>query len=250
MMITKQQLMRMDISVLPGRKIPPKSQALTGRLCLRDGTLVPFESMLERDCLIKLDFDVPGRNIRSQPFTIAYKVEDRAYRYTPDVIAEFAEHEQIPVTVIEIKPRDVLEKKWSDFELRFNVIRELCRRNQWNFEILTEEHIRFGANIENILFLRRYLDLPVDPSRALMILDIFNDHSEVTADQILYLTCPSNELRSTMVWILWVLVANKVLTFDMNYSLRMDTPLKLTNVSSITHFRKAVDLNEDETTVL
>lgn len=245
--MNEQQLSQLDIRLLPGRSIPPKSRALTGQVSLRDGTSAPFESSLERDALIRLDFDVAGRTIRSQPFTIEYLVEGRARRYTPDILVEFCEHEITPVTVIEVKPKAVLEERWAEFEIRFKVVRELCRRNKWNFEILTEDHILRDSFVQNATFLRKYIDLPVDPARALMLLQVLIEVENGTPNQLLVQAFRSPETRPNAMWILWTLVANKVIGFDMSNPLNMNvTSLQLIDMNAVKKIQEAVNQSKDE----
>jgi TnsA endonuclease N terminal len=245
--MNEQQLSQLDIKLLPGRNIPPKSRALTGQISLRDGTSAPFESSLERDALIRLDFDVAGRTIRSQPFTIEYLIEGRARRYTPDILVEFCEHEITPVTVIEVKPKAVLEDRWAEFEIRFKIVRELCRRNKWNFEILTEEHILHDSFVANATFLRKYIDLPVDPARAYMLLQVLIELGAATPNQLLVQAFRAPETRPNAMWILWTLVANKVIGFNMSKPLNMNvTSLQVIDVNAVKKIQEAVNNSKDE----
>ncbi len=75
---------------MPARHIPPRHRYLSGRVA---STKVPhaqaFESSLEQDFLLILEFDRGVNRFASQPITIRWKVDNRQRRYTPDVLVEY-----------------------------------------------------------------------------------------------------------------------------------------------------------------
>lgn len=77
------------ISDSSARPLKPARRALTGRVALAGGGAAGYESSLERDWLIALDFDWRVARIQEQPYTLAYVFDGKARRYTPDILAEF-----------------------------------------------------------------------------------------------------------------------------------------------------------------
>ncbi len=71
----------------PTRKIGPFNRGLTGKVgSTKNSRMHDFESSLERDLLITLEFDGFVESYCEQPVCIEYLHEGATSRYTPDVI--------------------------------------------------------------------------------------------------------------------------------------------------------------------
>lgn len=116
----------------PVRELRTSRRCLTGRVSLSSGRTASFESSLERDWLIALDFDPAIRLVREQPFSIQYDFEGKLRRYTPDVLAEFMKpHGQIMTTVYDI--RELTLALGSPFV--GNILTQCCKKMQTLIEL-------------------------------------------------------------------------------------------------------------------
>jgi len=193
----------------PVRKLQNSRRCLTGMVDLKAGGTASFESSLERDWLLVLDFDPSVRRIIPQPFTLCYDANDARRRYTPDVLVERVGVGFEPSTIVyEIKPRDELRASWNAYRRRFKAAMLYCRELNWRFKIVTEREIRTPL-LENAQFLKRYRSVTAD---------------ELATEQLLYTlrglgTCSPQALLAAAYWhqeaqmgalpTLWRLVAER-----------------------------------------
>ncbi|MEX0915258.1 MAG: TnsA endonuclease N-terminal domain-containing protein [Wenzhouxiangellaceae bacterium] len=139
----------------PARKIGISTRSYTGRVS-SGGTSTAFESALERDFLVLLDFERDIETLCEQPVKINYTHQGRRRVYTPDFLVVY----RYDGTVLyEIKFREDLKKNWVDLRPRFRAAVAYCRQRGWHFKILTEVEIR-GVRLENARFLRGYGSRP------------------------------------------------------------------------------------------
>jgi hypothetical protein len=144
----------------PVRTIGTSRRALTGRVKLHSGGAAGFESSLERDWLIAVDFDPFSVQVKEQPFSLHYKVDGKSRRYTPDLLVEYLKPCQPSnIVVYEVKPLEDLRADWKLFRPRFKAAVRYCRERGWRFKIVTEREIRTPF-VENAKLLRRYRNLP------------------------------------------------------------------------------------------
>ncbi|MDW7645230.1 MAG: TnsA endonuclease N-terminal domain-containing protein [Desulfuromonadales bacterium] len=129
---------------MPVRKIPKNYRNITGRIAVSDGSEPKgFESSLERDFLILLDFDITVVRFEEQPATISYNdQEGRARTYTPDVLAFYRtdipfSRKRVPC-LFEVKYREDLKKGWKEFRPKFKAAIRYAKKRGWKFKIITE----------------------------------------------------------------------------------------------------------------
>jgi hypothetical protein len=99
---------------MPARTVPKNYRNLTGLVYnSRTRSLSAFESTLERDYLLLLDFDLAVEFYEEQPATIEYRDSSGSLRrYTPDVFVRYrstVDITPVPLCVLcEVKYRDHL----------------------------------------------------------------------------------------------------------------------------------------------
>ncbi len=142
------------------RKIPLGRRSLTGVLPCRPGlgtVELPYESRLERDALMLLQFDHRVEALATQPFTIEYEVSGRLRQYTPDIQATWMRAEVSPfghrVMVFEVKPQAQLVRNITALKEKTEEIQRFVRQRGWGFRYLTEIDIRIPrlVNAEALL---------------------------------------------------------------------------------------------------
>ena len=109
------------------------------------GSLVGYESWLERDRLVLLDFDPDVVGISSQPFWLFWATaEGKARSHAPDYFARLADGSALVLDVRaadRIKPRD---------QVAFDATAEACAALGWRYEVV-------GASPEALLANVRWL---------------------------------------------------------------------------------------------
>lgn len=210
----------------PVRPLKPARRALTGRIALAEGGSAGYESSLERDWLMALDFDWRVNRLQEQPYTIHYAIEGRKRRYTPDVLAEYDDGHRQATVVYEVKPHEVLRQSWQDLRPRFKAAVADCRARGWRFRIVTERHIR-TPYLDNVKFLRRYRHLPDQVMHHEALLFTLRALGDTTPQALLAATWCDTERRMAALAELWRLVATFRIGADLHAPVTMASPIWL-----------------------
>ena len=207
----------------PVRKIGPNNRSITGKQVSRKSPgSQHFESSLERDYLLLLEYDEEVLRSTAQPVTITYYKKEQRRRYTPDVAVYFRHSSQRKPLLVEIKYQADLITYKEELEPKFAAARHYCSHCGYEFVVITENEVR-TERLHNIKFFSRYKGKKQDNSLSQTISDRFKDQQKLTPKQLL--SNNSNEMDGRLLYALWQLVADGELFFDMNKKITMDTPI-------------------------
>jgi hypothetical protein len=198
---------------------------------LGDGGVAAFESSLERDWLLALDFDPRVQAIQVQPFSLHYEHRGTTRRYTPDVRAEYRLESGMATVVYEVKPSEELRLNWSAYRPRFKAAVRYCRDHGWRFKPVTERHIR-TALLDNARFLRRYRALPEQDLYVQQLLYTLRALGTTTPQALLAAAYWAEESRMAALPMLWKLIATGRLGADLHVPLTMSAPIWLPGSSA------------------
>lgn len=151
---------------MPVRKIPA-SRASNTRGLLASGKAIGsamYESSLERDYLLLLDYDRRVKQFEAQPLELDVDDVEGRRRYIPKVLVEFLPGHGRP-WLVDIKCEKDLREKWAILRPRFKAAFRHCGDRGWIFHIMTERHIRTPL-LQNVKFLRDYRCLQPDPVQS------------------------------------------------------------------------------------
>lgn len=208
----------------PVRTIGTSRRCLTGRVSLATGGGADFESSLERDWLLVLDFDPSVRLVREQPFSIEYFLGKQKRRYTPDVLVEYERRDSRQTIVYEVKPRSELKANWDLYKARFKAATRCCRVEGWRFKIVTEQEIRTPM-LHNARFLRRYRNMATEQTLCDQLLFSLRALGETTPQALLAGAYWHSEARMTALPMLWKLVADRKILTLLDKPLTMSSPI-------------------------
>lgn len=157
------------------RKIRPTRRSLSGVYAFRGETAIPYESSLERDFLIRLEFFHDVVDVIPQPIQISFVAGNgRTFPYTPDFLVFFKlgdrSYEQYPKPqLVEVKPEDQWKKHWREWSAKWKTARRHAIEQGWQFKIFDESRIHDQA-FDNIKFLEPYkrMHFPEDESRLVI----------------------------------------------------------------------------------
>lgn len=218
-----------------GRKITMSPVKNTGRFATQKATKSQdFESLLERDFMVLLEYDTRVASFTSQPITLRWIDENGIKRsYTPDVLVRYKswleENDSSPCLIFfEVKPRAVLKRKWPKLKPTFKAAIAWTRKMGYQFKIVTEKEIQ-TPYLNNIKFLLRFRsDMPVD--------DIANNQKHLVLEMIVKMqkTTPKLLLEAIstiqdrqvefLPWI-WHLVSNNAIGCDLMQPINMNSPI-------------------------
>lgn len=150
------------------RKIRPTRQSVSGIFSFRGQHSIPYESTLERDFLVRTEFDGNVAKIISQPARIPFVSRNgRTYNYTPDFLVYY-QNDTRPL-LVEVKPRSEIRAHWGDMKYKFKAALRYAHERGWWFRVHDESRIRDQV-LQNILSLQRYkrMQVPAEVTRNIL----------------------------------------------------------------------------------
>lgn len=212
---------------MPVRKIPKNYLGVTGSFASRkNGRMMGFESLLERDYMILLEFDDNVERFEEQPVAIPFKKGVKPY--VPDTLIYYDQlrrsgHPELN----EIKHTSDLEKNKEKYRRKFDQAKRYSQERDWDFRIITEKESR-PSRLKTLKFLREYLHVQPESGDITRVIDML-DHvgGKLPLDQLLDRLCKTDTQRLLLVPTVWHLVATKQLVIDYDLPINDKTLLSL-----------------------
>jgi hypothetical protein len=211
---------------VPVRVIPRNSRSLTGKVIdFQRQSAVAFESALERDLYVLLDFDAAVARFEEQPVTIPYRDPAGVSRtYTPDVLVVYhvglADHQDRQPVLYEVKYRDDLRANWGDYKPKFKAARRYAREQGWAFRLITEREIR-TPYLKNAKFLRAYRHRTLNSGDCCRVLALLAAQCETAPEALLMALSADRWERARLLPVLWHLIAVRQVGADLTVPLTM-----------------------------
>ena len=144
----------------PVRKIPKNYLSVTGTFSsAKNGKSLGYESLLERDLMILLEFDDTVERFEEQPVKVPLLVNGKKRKpYVPDILIY---HLPTPTGEIwrpvmgEVKKSDDLKRNKAKYAPKFEAAYRYAEERGWEWRIFTEKEIR-TPYLDNLKFLREY----------------------------------------------------------------------------------------------
>src|SRR6516225_9698035 len=131
----------------PARKIGLGRRALSGIMPSDKGSehgRAQFESSLERDFFVLLEFNLDVLKWEAQPFRI--ELGRKRETYTPDVLVTYLDESRDATrtqkVLYEVKYREELKRDWPHLRDRYRAAWRFARNNGLRFKLITEREIR------------------------------------------------------------------------------------------------------------
>ena len=217
---------------MPVRIIPKNYRSLTGLIPnTRTQSMTAFESSLERDFLLLLDFDPDVEFYEEQPVKITYHDESGRRRiYTPDVLVRYRiDHLQASHTqphLCEVKYRDDLRQYWAEYRPKFRAAHRYARQQGWRFRVVTERHVR-TPYLANVKFLRSYQAMPPNELYRTRLLSAVSALGETEPTRLLTTMSQDRWQQAQMLPMLWQLIATRQVDTDLSQPLTMQSRIRL-----------------------
>lgn len=205
------------------RKIKKSYISCTGYFAsLKNKNPIPFESVLERDFYMHLEFDKNVRVYDSQPFRIKYEMEGRKTRYTPDVLVEYNDGSK---KVFEVKYSKEIEESIY-LQNKLNTLKiEINNKMKLELEIFTDNDIDKNYLL-NAKFLYKFAFLSEDLNYSLEIRKKLKETiSPISVESILNEFSFDKEVQLKYIPFIWMEVFKNISLIDMNIKLSMKTQI-------------------------
>lgn len=215
---------------MPVRTIPKNYRNLTGLVAnTKVQRMTAFESTLEKDFFLLLDFDPAVRTYEEQPVAIAYWDEQgKRHTYTPDVLVRYRNDPSFGTVLqprlCEVKYRDDLCANWSEYKTKFRAAWRYAKAHGWRFRLVTEREIR-TPYLGNVRFLRQYRKLTINPSQCRLMLTTLAELRQTDPERLLMTVTEERWVQAQLLTVLWHLVACRRIGVNLSQPLTMHSPL-------------------------
>ena len=205
-----------------------KHQSLSGLFASEKmDSMIWFESSLEKDFAVSLEFHTMVNYYEEQPLVIEYwdDVDQRQRTYTPDFLIHFHENEGMKSWLCEVKYKEDLRENLAKYKPKFKAAMAYCKREGWEFKLITEDYIR-TTFLENAKFLMRYKYDLVDQGCYARMISLINDLRLTTPEEfMLALKDAHFNIKGRCLYALWYAVKIGEVNCDSTQKLTMKTEI-------------------------
>lgn len=217
---------------MPVRKIPKNYLSVTGIFSsAKNGKSLGYESLLERDLMILLEFDDAVEGFEEQPVKVPLVINGKNCKpYVPDILIHYrpiASGETPRHVLAEVKHTDDLKKNKEKYAPKFAAAARYAEERDWEWRNFTEKDIRTDY-LENLKFLREYHSSEPDVSLLNQVLTRLQKmRGSESFEMLLKNLCSSETEELYMVPAIWHLLATKRIVANLNKPLSTQTKLSL-----------------------
>ena len=211
------------------RKIKSTRRSISGVYVFRGESSVQFESSLERDFLIRLEFNLSVLDVIPQPCEIPFTDRNGQARiYTPDFLVYYRMGDtnygnHIRPQLIEVKPESHWRANRHKWLTKWKAAYRYSKERGWIFHIHDESRIRDQV-YQNVRFLERYGQMNFSPEESAWVLQNIQTKGAVPVNRILARHFMGNYKAEGLSHI-WHLLATRKLDCDMSLPLNQQTEL-------------------------
>ncbi len=206
---------------MPIRKIKKSYISCVGYFkSYKNNKQLAFESILERDFFMLLEFDKDVLSYEEQPLKINYKLKALNTRYTPDVLVTYKDGSQ---KIFEVKYQSDID---SDAKLQHKIAvlkEEIPKQLSLPFEIFTDAQID-QIYLKNCIFLYKNAFLPENTAISIKILKKINKLSKpISVKSFLELLSTKQTEQMQILPYLWYEILKNSVLINMNLKITMSS---------------------------
>lgn len=213
---------------MPVRKIPKNYLGVTGGFAsAKNSQMLGFESLLEKEYMLLLEFDENVESFEEQPVNIPVPGVIRGY--TPDVLVRYRVD---PISgsirkplLTDIKHTSDLQKNADKYRNKFAAAEQYSFDRDWDFRVTTQNEIR-TPRLANIKFLRAYRNVVLaEQDCAELLLKMTASGGSTSSQMLLNQLAACDEDRLRWLPVIWHLVLTGRLIVDLDTPFGNDVPL-------------------------
>ena len=204
-------------TALPVRKIPKNYLGVTGGFSSqKNGRMLGFESLLEKDFFILLEYDDEVISFEEQPVRIP--LGGKAKSYVPDIVVHYRQKstsKKRKPLLAEVKTVDDLKKNAAKYATKFAAAKRWASEKGWVFATRSDKEIR-TLRLDFLKFLREYHCIEpdvADMNRVVAALGRLG--GTVSYNALLNALCDSDEAKLLTIPVIWHMVATRQLYVDL-----------------------------------
>lgn len=211
---------------MPVRKIPKSYIGVTGVVGTNQSVgNAEFESLLERDYFILLDFDPSVKTYEVQPVKIPVPGVPNGYH--PDVLVKFHPSEdgsQKLHELTEIKLLSDFQENAEQYAPKFACADLYAAERNWVFIKKDESQIR-TPRLQNLKFLRGFRRIQPEDSLKNHLCEAIKQNGPCTIAELIEVSMSSDESKQQLLPVLWNLILNKQIIADLDSPLVSDSEI-------------------------
>ncbi len=208
---------------MPVRKIPKNYRSLTGSFySFKNKKSLLFESKLERDFYLTLEFDHEVAGYEEQPVRLSYQRNGRTYPYTPDCIVHYKNKNSC---IVEVKYSDEIKEKKVFLKEKFDQIEAYLEENDFTFKLFSELDIDLVA-LENMHFIYNYVTIR-NQYKVDELIKVLESIESITYGNLLMMLSPDRYKRAEYIPYIWYLVLIGKLKINLSKSISHETVLEV-----------------------
>lgn len=216
--------------VVPQRKIRPTRRSISGVYPFRRERQIQYESSLERDFIVRMEFFSHVLDMVAQPVRLEFRNDQGGptYPYTPDFLVTYrtghlGTYKNDRPRLVEVKPKKEWSENWRKWSSKWKIARRYAIEQGWEFRIYDEDRIRDTA-FENIKRLAPFKRSDVDPEDAKIVLKLLGDMGAAPINYVLTRYFGGN-FRDRGLSLIWSLLANRAIDCDITAPLSESTEI-------------------------
>lgn len=206
---------------MPIRHIKKSYRSVTGYFMSRKNKRqVAFESTLEHDFYLTLEFDSNVISYEEQPFKIYYKQGDAGRYYTPDSLV----HHKSSSTVYEVKYQSELDQN-PELRQKYEYILQYFQTIGQTFYFFTDQSVS-QIYLQNLKFLYKFAFLRKTEYQYKLLFDTYISLTEsVSIKEFLSLISDNVYEQQTLLPYLWYFLGINCHLIDLKQKLSMHSHL-------------------------
>ncbi|MFO6421543.1 TnsA endonuclease N-terminal domain-containing protein [Hylemonella sp. W303a] len=202
---------------MPVRKIPKNHLVVTGSYSSRKNAEIDaFESLLEKDYFLLLDFDPAVHSFEPQPVRVPVPGVPRGYvpdvlvRYHPDAVSG----QEPKRTLVDVKHTDDLARNADKYAFKFDCAKRFAEEQGWEFKIVDQRQIR-TPRLANLKFLRAYRNTSPAVADIERVLDCVDENPR-SHHQVLDQLAQTEDDRLHWLPVIWSMLLSGHLVTDLD----------------------------------
>jgi hypothetical protein len=213
---------------MPVRKIPRTAKSVRGQFpSVKNGRSVGFESTLERDFYLGLEFDKSVKCYEEQPIRLVGTIEGRKIVYVPDCQITYWGGK--PQLLAEVKRAEDIQRGARGLLDRIELARRHAEDNNMGFRVFTEVDI-CTPNLETQRFIYGFSTPPRElVTYKVDMLAIVSAAREISLQQLLESLSKDRTAQARFSPIIWHLLFTGELIADFSRPISYATSLRLSN---------------------
>ena len=171
-----------------------------------DLEVLEYIGNLQYDWELVLRADIRVERILEHPLTWTYRLSGVKRRYSPPFLVSYLDEYKRWTCLYEVQSIEALRQNWRTLRPAYKTAIHAIKSRGWRFQIITERDF-IPEYIENLRFLRRYQNLPMQEMHHQALLYTFQRLGETTPKKVIEEVWNDEEKKYAAIAEMWRMLA-------------------------------------------